>query len=225
VVLAAGDGADPDASVALEALCRTYWYPLYAYARRGGQDSEHAQDLVQGFFGKLLATGGLGSADPERGRFRSYLLTSFRNFTINQAERENALKRGGGQRPISFDASAAEPRLSLEPSHERTPERLFLRDWALTVIEQAMGRVRTRYVQRGQEVLFDAAREFLVGGRGERNQAEGAAEVGVSEGAFRVAISRIRARFRDALREEVAHTVEGHTIDEELAELLGALAL
>lgn len=225
VVLSAGAEDREQAGLALEELCRSYWYPLYAYARRHGAEAGEAEDLVQGFFHKLLRTGGLDKADPERGRFRSFLLTGFQRFRLNEAERERALKRGGGRATVSLDGDG-EARLRLEPAHETTPERLFLRDWALTVIERALARVGAGYAERGQQALFEAARAFLSGGRGERTQAEAAVELGLSEGAFRVAVTRLRARYRKALRAEIVDTVaDDATVDRELGELLAALAL
>lgn len=226
VVLRAGGAATGEAGLALEELCRTYWYPLYAYARRAGRDPDDAQDAVQGLFARLLESGGLGKADPARGRFRTFLLTAFRNHAAKERERAGALKRGGGQTPVSFDGFGdPEERLRLEPAHGVTPERLFERDWARLLIARAMAATAERYRSRGQEAVFAAVRPFLAGGRGERTQAEAAAELGRSEGAFRVAVTRSRSLFRKLLREEVAHTVEAEEeVDAELRALLAALA-
>jgi RNA polymerase sigma factor (sigma-70 family) len=226
VVIAAGATASPEKSEALEKLFATYWYPLYAYARRRGNAPELSQDLVQGFLCRMLETGGLGAADPQRGRFRSFLLTSFRNFTTNAAARESALKRGGGKRIFSFEGSDPESRLRIEPSHGATPERLYARDWALTVLDQVLQRLALEFARKGQDRFFSVGKDLLAGADPGTIYAEQAEALGMTGNAFRVALHRLRRRYRDALREEVAQTLSsGSDVEDELQELLAALAI
>lgn len=223
VVLAAGEATSQAARAALEELCRAYWFPLYAFARREGASPELAQDLVQGFFAHALEKGTVGAADPARGRFRSFLLTSFRNYTKNERARDQALKRGGGATLLSIGPDA-EGRLGVEPWHEETPEQRFEREWALGLLERALGAVRASYAGRGQQAVFDALKGFLVG-QDDRRYAEAGASLGLSEGAVKVAVHRLRDRYRRALRDEVAQTVEDEAqVEDELGALLGALS-
>lgn len=222
VVLTAGDVTSPSARAALDDLCRAYWFPLYAFARREGTTPEAAQDLVQGFFTHVLEKGTVGAADPARGRFRSFLLTSFRNYTKNERAREGALKRGGGATIVPIGADA-EGRYGVEPSHEETPERRFEREWALGLLERALGAVRTSYAGRGQAAVFDALKGFLVGSD-DRRYADAGLALGLSEGAVKVAVHRLRDRYRKALKDEVAQTVEDEgQVEDELGALLQAL--
>ncbi len=142
VVLAAGQGESPQAAQALETLCRTYWYPLYAYVRRQGHSPEDAQDLTQDFFADLLAKGFPRGAAPERGKFRSFLLASLRHSLVDQHRHADAAKRGGGQHTLSLDESRAEERFRLEPQHELTPEKIYEREWAMTLLDRAQSRLR-----------------------------------------------------------------------------------
>jgi len=220
VVLAAGDGAVP----ALEDLCRAYWYPLYAFARRRGWQPEDAKDLVQGFFARLLERDLLGAVDPERGRFRSFLLTCFRNFMINEAERAAAGKRGGDRVVLSLDHDDPEARFALEPSHGATPERIFERDWALALLASVLADLRAGYRERGKENQFDALKEYLAQPGSGSSYAETARTLEMTEGALRVAVHRMRQRYRAALRTAVADTVsEPPEVEEELASLFRAL--
>ena len=220
VVLAAG-GEGGDGRRALESLCQTYWYPLYAYARRSGRGATEAEDSVQGFFAALLARGGVAAADPERGRFRSYLLTAFRNHMRDEAAAARAKKRGGGVRPISLDVEP-EVRFALEPAHEETPERVFLRAWAHTVLGAVLERLRVSYAKRGQEELFVALQGALTG---QGDHADRAEELGMTSGAVRVAVHRMRSRYRAALIDEVAQTLApGEAPEDEVQALIAALA-
>lgn len=224
LVLRAGNRDSPEQGRALEELCGAYWYPLYAYARRRGRGAEQAEDDVQGFFAHLLAKEALAVADPERGRFRSFLLTSFRNFQAGERERAAAEKRGGGRSALSFEGADAEQRFLLEPTHEETPERLFLRDWAVALLGEVLERLRANYIERDQGPIFDALKETLTAGAGGRPLTAIAAELEMSESAVRVAAHRLRGRFRQAIRDEIAQTVEDPAgIDLELAELFSAL--
>jgi RNA polymerase sigma factor (sigma-70 family) len=223
VVLAAGDAASPECRQALEVLCEGAWYPLYAYARRSGRREEDAKDLVQGFFAVLLARGALGVADPERGRFRDFLLASFRNHMRNEHARASAQKRGGGRKPLSFDRVDPEGRYRLEPAHEDTPERAFLRAWALEVLERALAGLREGYEAKGKSELFAALAPCLTGAD-DRSHASRAEALGMTEGAVRVAVHRLKQRYRAALREEIAGTLgEDGAIEDEIRALFEAL--
>ena len=212
------------AARSLEELCRAYWYPLYAYLRRRGTDRASSEDLVQAFFALILERGDLGAADPERGRCRGWLLTALKHFALNERERENALKRGGGQKLLSIDWDAAEQRYTAEPSTDRTPEREFDRAWALATLERATERLREEYDRRGRPELFAALRPQLSAGTAMEDRDALAARLGLTQGALKVAIHRLRQRFGEALRAEIGETLESpESIDTELAELLEAL--
>jgi RNA polymerase sigma-70 factor (ECF subfamily) len=223
VVLAASGSDQPQARDAMATLCRVYWYPLYAFVRSRGSPPEEAEDLTQGFFAHLLEKDALRQVDPSKGRFRSFLLASFRNFLTDEWTKQRAEKRGGGIAPLSLDADAAEDRFALEPAHGLTPERIFERQWALTVIEQALARLQERYVRSGKRDHFEALKVFL----SERRpvpQVDVARRLGLSELAVKVAIHRLRKRFHDALREEIAQTVATEQdVDRELRSLQAAL--
>jgi RNA polymerase sigma-70 factor (ECF subfamily) len=224
VVLAAGGGDRPAAREAMSTLCGIYWQPLYAFIRRRGSSPEEAQDLTQAFLAHVIEKESLRHVDPAKGKFRSFLLTSLKNFLSDQRSKESALKRGGGTAPLSLDAREAEERYSLEPAHEATPERIFERQWALAVIEQAMERLRERYSASGKEAHFEAMKIFLSGEKRPRSHAEIAERLGISPLAVKVAVHRLRQRFRDALREEIAQTVASQEeIDAELRALYSAL--
>jgi RNA polymerase sigma-70 factor (ECF subfamily) len=210
---------------ALEGLCRTYWYPLYAFVRRRGYDAERAQDLTQEFFARFLEKNDVAAARSERGRFRSFLLASMKHFLANDFDRERALKRGGGRVVLSFDAGAAETRYAREPSHDVTPERLFDRGWALTVLAEALRSLRQRYARDGQEPLFDKLKPFISTGDDLPPYDELAAELGMQPATVRVAVHRLRQRYRDALRTAVADTTaDGGEVDGEIQMLFRALA-
>ena len=207
VVLAAGDPASPQAVEALETLCRAYWRPLYAYVRRQGRSPEDAQDLTQDFLAHMLGTGFLRGAAPERGRFRSFLLASLRHFLVDQHRYHDALKRGGSQSLVSLDESRGEASFRLEPQDDLTPEKLYEREWAMTLLSRARSRLRAEYAAAGHLDLHDRLQSFPLTEKGERSFAEAAVEFGTSEGALKSAVHRLRARYRELVREEVAHTV------------------
>jgi RNA polymerase sigma-70 factor (ECF subfamily) len=221
LIAAARPGA-PDAREALAALCQVYWGPLYAYVRRRGHSHEQAQDLTQDFFADLLARDSLESVDPARGRFRSFLLAACRHFLSNQHDREQALKRGGGRQGLSLDFADAERRYAAEPAHGQKPERLFERRWALALLDQVLGRLREEYAGAGKGELFERLNGSIVGAGDAHAQA--AAELGMSEGAVRVAVHRLRGRYRELLREEIARTVDDADVDDEVRALFAALA-
>jgi RNA polymerase sigma-70 factor (ECF subfamily) len=224
VVLAAGGGDQPAAREALSTLCGQYWQPLYAFIRSRGSSPEEAEDLTQAFLVHLLEKEALRQVDPGKGRFRSFLLASLKNFMSDQRSKERAKKRGGGVAPIPLDAEEAEGRYRLEPAHDITPERIFERQWALAVIEQAMIRLRERYARTGKERHFDVMKIFLSGEKRPVPHAEIAKKLGITELAVKVAVHRLRKRFRDSLREEIAQTVsDSGDIDAELRALQTAL--
>ena len=225
VVLAAGADPSEQADRALAELCANYWYPLYAYVRRRGYEAEDARDLTQAFFAKLLEKKSLAAADPARGRFRSFLLTSMKNFLASEWRRQATLKRGGDVEVLSIDYEGAEHRYRVEPAHAFTPEAIYERRWALALLERAVDDVRTRYAGRGQTELFDALKGYLGYDPGGVPYRELSQRLDQSEAALRTALSRLRARWRARLRELVAETVqEGHTVDDELNDLIRALA-
>ncbi len=223
VVVAASAGDEEAARPALVALCDIYWYPLYAFARRRGRSAADAEDLVQGFFARLVEKRDLGAADRERGRFRAFLLGAFQHFMANDRRDAQALKRGGGQRVVSLDSAEAEERYGLEPSHGETPERSFDRAWAHAVLSRAMERLEARQVEKRRGELFEQLRSVLGGAA--PSTAELAQATGLGEGAVRVAVHRLRKAYGRALRDEIADTVDdAQAVDAELAALREALA-
>ncbi len=220
-VLAAQQGSTRQSRAALESLCSAYWYPLYAYVRRHGYDPEDACDLTQGFFEHLLETDLLQIADPSRGKFRSFLLTSLKNFLAHERERAGALKRGGGETPISLDADQAETRFNLEPADERTPEVLYERQWAITLMERAMTALRKAAEENGDPERFGQLKAYLTGSEPHIPHKEVAERLGMSEGSVRVAIHRMRKQYGEVLRHEIAETVaDAEQVDDELRYLL-----
>jgi RNA polymerase sigma factor (sigma-70 family) len=224
LVLAAGRRSLPASDQALSVLCRAYWYPLYAYARRRLGDLDHAQDLTQDFFARLLEKNILAGAQPERGHFRAFLLTAFKNFLTNEGEKARAEKRGGGRAFLPLDFRAGDSRYDREPAHAWTPERLFERQWALTLLEQVLAALRAEYAADGKEELFDRLKVYLTGETA-ASYADCAPALGMSEGAIKVAAHRLRARYRALLRWEVAQTVaDPAEVDDEIRRLFDALA-
>jgi len=219
LVVAARDHSNPDARQALETLCRTYWFPIYAYVRRHGSDSEQARDLTQGFFCKLLERG-FSEASRERGKFRTFLLTSLQNFLADEWDRERALKRGGGREPIPLDATEAERAYALDPAHDDTPEKIFERKWARTLLNRSFERFDEEMAASSQRERFSRLRSFLTGEATEAYR-DAARELDMEESAVRVAVHRMRRRFGAILREEVAHTIGAASeLDAELRYLL-----
>jgi RNA polymerase sigma-70 factor (ECF subfamily) len=221
LVLQAGNDQSPQHSDALGQLCAIYWYPLYAFVRRQGANPADAQDLTQEFFARLLQRNYLDRADREKGKFRWFLLGAFKHFLSHQREYERAAKRGGGKAHISLDEMAAEKRYQLEPRTDLTPEKLFERTWAMTLLERVKTRLREHYTQASKSDRFEHLQLFLPGGYEQRPYSEVAAKLGISEGALRVELHRLRATYRNLLRTEIAHTVSAPTeIDEELRHLI-----
>jgi RNA polymerase sigma-70 factor (ECF subfamily) len=205
-------------------LCERYWYPLYAYVRRRGYDQHQAQDLTQSFFVRLLEKGTLAAASPERGRFRTFLLTVLKHFLANEWDREHAQKRGGDRQRLALDYAAGESRWSFEPADLLTPERAFERQWALTLLDAVVARLHEELVQAGKGKQFELLKETLLGDRAAGAYAAAAAELNLSEEAVRQAAHRLRKRFRELLRAEVAQTVAApDEIDDEIRSLFAAL--
>ena len=223
LVVAAGKRQLPEGGSALAALCATYWYPLYAYVRRRGYSAADAQDLTQGFFATLLEKDYLDDADQDRGRFRSFLITALKRYVSKQHERENAQKRGGNLKHLSLDFEAGESHYRIEPSHDSTPERIFQRRWALTVLENALTKLRQDFEGSEKEQLFESLKVFLTGEKGSSlNQV--ADENNMTEGAIKAAVHRLRSRYRDLIRTEIAQTVaDPGDVDDELRSLQAAL--
>jgi RNA polymerase sigma-70 factor (ECF subfamily) len=222
VVLAARGDA-PEAQAALELLCNNYWYPVYAFVRRQQHNPHDAQDLTQSFFAKLLEKRWLDGVAREKGRFRSFLLVSVKHFLANERDHARAQKRGGGRLPISLDADFAESRYAAEPQDGAAPERIFERRWALTLLEQVLARLRAEMTAGGKQALFEELKPMLAGepsGHGET-----AARLGMTEGAVKVAAHRLRQRYRELIREEIAQTVDTEQeIDDEMRDLMKALS-
>jgi RNA polymerase sigma factor (sigma-70 family) len=226
VVIASADQDSPQAKAALEQLCRTYWYPLYSYVRRRGYSHEDAQDLTQGFLLQLLERRSFGRADAGKGRFRSFLLAGLNYFLSDERERAAAQKRGGGRPTLSFmDAQAADERYRLEAVDDCSPDKLFERRWALALLDQVFARLEQELREAGKLEVFKRLREFLVEGPGEETYAEAGAELDMSGEAVRKAVQRMRYRYHELFREEIAQTVAGPVeVEEELRYLYGVLA-
>lgn len=225
IVLAARGADDTKhARAALGKLCATYWYPLYAFVRRQGASAHDAQDLTQEFFARLLEKNWLESVDREKGKFRSFLLAAMRHFLANEWDRAQRLKRGGGAQMLSLDAQTAEERYALEPADSMTADRIFERRWALTLLEQVLERMRREFAAAGRESFFEELKIALTGGK--IPYAEIAAKLNLNEGAVRVAVHRLRLRYRDLLRAEIAETVAAdEDIEAEVQHLLAALSV
>jgi len=225
VVLAAGgDQASSRTRQALEQLIRAYWFPLYAYLRRQGRPAGQAEDLVQEFLMRLLERKDLARVDRAKGRFRSFLLACLKHFLANEHDKAQALKRGGGLRVIALDALDAEARYALEPADKMTPERLFDRRWALAVLDQVLNRLREEYVSAGKEPFYEAIKDCLAPDRDRLSYSQIAPRLGMTQGALKVAVHRMRRRYRELLRDEIAQTVDSPgQIDDEIAYLLDCL--
>jgi RNA polymerase sigma factor (sigma-70 family) len=224
MVLAAGKLALPESKKALAELCQAYWGAVYVFVRRQVADVHEAQDLTQAFFTELLEKNILAVAQPSRGRFRSFLLTSVRNFLLNEWDKQKSLKRGGGQKILALDFQQADSKHSLEPADTLTAERLFERRWVLALLDQVMARLRAEHVKAGKETIFDRLKGSLSGTDAEFSLTEIAAELGISVNAAKVAAHRLRKRYRELLRAEVAQTLaDPQEIDDEIRQLFAAL--
>jgi RNA polymerase sigma-70 factor (ECF subfamily) len=226
MVLAAGrEATSTGAHEALAALCETYWYPLYAFLRSRGHSAHDAEDLTQAFFARLFEKHTLREADPGRGRFRSFLLTSLKNFAANEHDKDVAKKRGGGIPVVSLEFENAEGRFQLEPATDETPEKVFDRRWALTLLDRVLRRLRTEMTRADKESQFERLKTYLIGDQPQLSYAQSAAAVGVSEGAIKVAVHRLRRRYRDLIRDEIAQTVSSpEEVEDELKHLWSSVA-
>jgi RNA polymerase sigma-70 factor (ECF subfamily) len=223
-VLTACSGDTPRARVALGGLCQTYWYPLYAYVRRRGHPAHDAQDLTQEFFAQLLERHSLATASPQRGRFRSFLLTALNHFLANEWHKARTGRRGGGNPVTSLDWAEAEKRYDLEPADHRSPDKLFEKQWALTLLSEVLNRLETEYQQDGKLELFTALKQTLTGTRESQPYLELAEKLDMNEGAIKVAVHRLRRRYRDLIRAAIADTLdETENIDDEMRHLFSAL--
>ncbi len=222
MVLAAGNQASPDYTRALSALCETYWYPLYAYLRRRGYDKQQAEDYTQGFFAALLERQGLGKADPKLGKFRSFLLASLKNFLADEWGHEQAQKRGGGIKVSSLDFDDGDTRYSREPADDLSAEKLFERSWAQAILAQALTKLKAEFAAEGKQDLFEQLKTYLTA---QDAPYHAAAALNMTEGAVRVAVHRLRRRYGELVRQEIAQTVStAEQIDEEMNALYAALA-
>lgn len=225
VVLAAGGKDETRSLAALETLCRTYWYPLYAYVRRRGFSPEDAQDLVQEFFARFLAHHWVSDADRTRGRFRTFLLTALSRFLANEWDRTRAQKRGGNQVHVPLDTALAEQRYQADPATTISPDQLYDRHWAMMLLDRALNRLCSEHEQSGKAADFAILSSALTAERGDIPYAEWARELGLSESATRMAVHRLRQRFREVFREEIAQTVTTpEEVKEEIRHLLAVLA-
>jgi len=224
LVLAGGQRGSEGAEEALARLCSLYWYPVFAFVRRQGHPADEAQDLTQGFFTRIIEKGDLGDADRSRGRFRSFLLTACQHFLSNERDRARALKRGGGRLPVSIDVAAAEGRYERALAHSETPERLYDRQWCLTLLDGVLEGLREDYEAAGKGRVFDRLKDFLTADEGAGTHAEAARELGMAAAAVKVAVHRLRRRYRDELRRRVADTVESaEDVEDEIRYLLTTL--
>lgn len=217
VVLRLWDKDSPQAAEALDYLCRAYWYPIYAFARRSGLSMHDAEDATQDFLTHMLGKSLFGRADPQRGRFRSFLLTCFKNFVGQQNNKKRAVKRGGGAKVFSLDETDAEGRYQREPADPRSPDLLYERSWAVRLFETALERIEAQYQADGKAAEFATMKPYLTGDAGKASYRELSRQLRVQEGAARVAVYRLRQRYSESVRAEVAQTV---TNEEEFEEEL-----
>jgi RNA polymerase sigma-70 factor (ECF subfamily) len=225
VVLAAGSRSTPNADVALEELCRTYWYPLYAYVRRHGHSREDAEDLTQSFFARFLQKNYLEKLRSEHGKFRAFLIASLKHFLANEWDRSRRQKRGGGVPTLSLDWQDADTRYQIEPADDLSPDKLYDRAWAVTLLERVISRLRGESAADGKALLFEQLKPFLMLGRSDIPYTGAAAGLGMTEGAARVAVHRLRRRYRELLCEEIGQTLSDPAqAEEEMRALFSAFA-
>lgn len=225
VVLAAGQRHTPQSDGALEQLCKSYWFPLYAYVRRRGHSKPDAEDLTQAFFARFLEKNYLAGLSAERGRFRAFLLASLKHFLANEWDKSQAQKRGGGAMPLSLDWETADTKFQVAATDEPSPDAAFDREWALALLAKVIQRLQAECEAEGKAKLFAQLKMFLMAGKGESAQAEVAKTLGMEEGAVRVAVHRLRKRYRALLREEIANTLSDPAlVDEEMRALFGAFS-
>src|SRR5215471_5883914 len=224
VVLTAGQTSSPQAADALEKLCRTYWYPLYACVRRQGHAPHDAQDLTQEFFGRLLARNYLGTVGPEKGKFRSFLLAALNHFMADERDRAMAAKRGGGKALLSLDEEDAETRYQADMASALSPDKIFEKRWATTLLEQAFAKLRAESVAAEKGERFDRLSVFLQDGTDPGDYADVGKELGMAANSVAAAVHRLRRRYRELVRAEIANTVASpEEIQEEMGHLFAAL--
>jgi RNA polymerase sigma-70 factor (ECF subfamily) len=224
IVLAAGQSVSQETTDALEALCETYWLPVYAYVRRVVPRIEDAQDLTQEFFAQLLEKNAIAKADPERGRFRAFLLTALKNCLANERDKARAQKRGGGKPVLALDFDSGESLCQIEPSHELTPERLFERRWVLTLLDLVLEQLRRELAMEGKELHFQQFKAALTGDMASADYEQAAEALGLTPAAAKQAAYRMRKRYRELFRQEVARTVaDDSEVDDEIGRLLEIL--
>jgi RNA polymerase sigma-70 factor (ECF subfamily) len=224
-VLAAGQGDSPGAADALERLCQVYWYPLYVFVRRQGHAPHDAQDLTQEFFARLLERKYLRLADRRRGRFRTFLLTSLKHFLINEWNKANRQKRGGGRQLISLDAEETETRFRAEPADNWSPDKAFERQWAMVLLDRVLDQLQREFVAAGRGPVFEELKACLTGEDNESTYAEIGRRLGMTESNLKVTAHRLKQRYRELLRQEIALTVDGpEAIDQEMRDLFAALS-
>ena len=221
MIVAARNGESTESQRALADLCEAYWYPLYVFVRSQGYDADKARDLTQGYFAALLEKDYLDQVDPEAGRFRTFLVVTMKHFLINEGEKERALKRGGGMNPLSLDAQEAEQRYRFEPVDRLTPDEVFERRWALTLLGRVLDRLGHESGQEGKSERFEALKGYLTGDEPHSRYREVAASLGISEPAVRASVRRLRQRYGRLLRAEIADTVaDPNDVDDEVRHLL-----
>lgn len=224
-MLTAGNRRASNADVALEELCQTYWYPLYAYVRRHGHSREDAQDLTQTFFARFLEKNYLEGLTSEKGRFRAFLLVALKHFLANEWDRASRQKRGGGVANLSLDWQSADTRFGIEPVDSLSPDKLYDRAWALTLLERVIIQLRDENAAEGKARSFEQLKPFLMSGKGAIPCAEAGQALDMTESAVRVAVHRLRRRYRELLRQEIAQTLSHPgQVEEEMRALLGAFA-
>jgi RNA polymerase sigma-70 factor (ECF subfamily) len=225
VVLAAGRQRSPQADRALEELCRVYWFPLYAYVRRHGRTKEDAEDSTQEFFSRLLGKNSLAGLDSEKGKFRAFLLASLKHFLANERDKAQTQKRGGGQVPLSLDWQTADTQFQIAATNEPSPDKAFDREWALALLAKVIERLQEECVADGKARLFERLKIFITAGQAETAQREAAAALGMEEGTVRVAVHRLRKRYRQLLRAEIANTLaDPGMVEEEMRALFSAFS-
>ena len=225
VVLSAGRKSTPQAEMALEELCRTYWYPLYAFVRRQGHSKEDAEDLTQSFFARFLEKNYLDGLSNEKGRFRAFLLAALKHFLANEWDRANRQKRGGGATLLSLDWQDADTRYQIDPADTLSPDKLYDRAWAVTLLERVITRLRAENAAEGRAKAFDVLKPFLMVGKSAIPYGQAAADLALTEGAVRVTVHRLRRRYREMLREEIAQTLAHPLqVEEEMQALFQAFA-
>jgi RNA polymerase sigma-70 factor (ECF subfamily) len=225
VVLAAGNEKSPVADVALEELCRDYWYPLYAYVRRQGHAQAQAEDLTQEFFARLLEKKYLAGLENNRGRFRAFLLGAMKHFLANEWDRANSQKRGGGATILSLDYQGADTRYQIDPADHLSPDKLFDRAWATTLLERVVARLRAENHAEGRAEQFDQLKYYLMVGKNDIPYAQAATALAMSEGNVRVIVHRLRKRYREIVQQEIVQTLaDPAQAEEEMQSLMAAFA-